>query len=202
LVDPNSELGCVDSAADAALCDYHANNDCTSIVELPCDGPEDCAPGNVCCGRTQRDHYDLFGCFLSCDGIVDGQDGVWIEICHPGAPCLNPRFTCEASALLPGFLARCHDRGTPVLPDGGGLSLDASIDGDAGDAPVARDASTAADASVPPPPPGIACGSTNCAASEKCCLRRHVGASSGAASIDPYCTKADGFCACSPAVDP
>lgn len=207
LLDPTGELGCIAAGvADAAACRFDPRNDCSNIATLPCDGPEDCKAGQVCCGRARRDRYDLFGCFASCDGLFDGQSGVWVEICHPGSACLNAHYKCEPSAILPSFLARCHDPGPPPAPvPRDGAAEDASIDATV-DAPTPRDADQSSDEpAAMPPVPGIACGQTACAPGENCCMRTHALTPSEAgapAPIDPYCSKAGVICACSPEIDP
>lgn len=229
LVDPDGELGCVTTAADAAVCAYDPSNDCTSVVELPCDGPEDCGTGTVCCGRAHGDRYDAFACFSSCDGVVDDHGGFWVEICHPRHFCLNPRFTCEPDPALPSFLARCREPAPPPAANVGDASdadatlNDASlVDASASDASVdampeatnpepheARLIPVVASGNVVPfgpVPRGVGCGNTTCAEGEKCCLRTHAlpdGLDFGdKAPLDTYCERGDGTCACVPKVDP
>ena len=201
LFDPTGELGCIGYAADAATCEFDAKNDCTSIVELPCDGPEDCDDGKVCCGRVQRGRYDLFGCFPACDALIDGQSGVWVEICHPGASCTDPRFTCERSALLPPSFARCHVVESSAEPDAGRSSGDASLEGSSPEASPILDASENAE-SAAEGTPGVACGLMTCTAGQKCCTRTHEpNAETGPPFTDSYCGKPDVACACSPDAD-
>jgi hypothetical protein len=229
LLDSDGELGCVSTAADAATCVYDPNNDCTSVIELPCDGPEDCDTGKVCCGRAHRDRYDAFGCFPACDGIVDDHGGFWVEICHPRHFCQNPRFNCEPDPTLPSFLARCREPAPPLVTNTGDASdadvsvadasvVDASVSDGSVDAIPERNVAKPPQARlVPiveiddlvlfgPAPRGVGCGDMTCAEGEKCCLRTHAlagGAESGTTPpIDPYCARGDGACSCVPSVDP
>lgn len=224
LLDSDGELGCVGTAPDAATCAYDPRNDCTNVVELPCDGPEDCATGKVCCGRAHRDRYDAFGCFPACDGIVDDHGGFWVEICHLRHRCQNPRFTCEPDQTLPGFLARCREPAPPPVTNPADASdADASvIDASASDGSV--DATPERINEKPPRallspvveiddlilfgpvPRGVGCGNATCKEGEKCCLRNRVlasGTESGTAPpIDAYCERGEGTCSCVPKVDP
>jgi hypothetical protein len=142
------ELGCVASPTSdgSVACTYARSLDCRAVVELPCDGPEDCGAGRVCCGRSALGVYDAFGCFESCDAQSKGFQGVWLEICHPGGVCADSRYSCASAVGLPGFLGRCY---RPADLTGAGAK------GDAGDAA----------------PRGVACGAAPCAANEKCCVR-------------------------------
>jgi hypothetical protein len=138
-------LGCIGNAslkADAQACDYAAN-DCTELVPVVCDGPEDCPSNNQCCGLYSGGSYTQFACMPSCaDAGAPGDAGgfaLWFEMCHAGQMCKTGM--CLTSMYLPGFLYRCYTSGNP--PDAG------STGG-----------------------PGVNCGSTTCAAGEECCLRQ------------------------------
>lgn len=77
------DLGCIpgeDYGRAPIDCAYDARNDCTQIVEVRCDGPEDCDDRQQCCGRRQLDSYDAFGCFSRCDSITDGDVGIWLAV--------------------------------------------------------------------------------------------------------------------------
>lgn len=205
VMDPAGELGCVSEGSDASTCEFHADNDCTSIVELPCDGPEDCAAGQVCCGRAQSDHFDRFGCFASCAGIVDGQSGVWFEICQPGRPCLDPHLECRQAPELPPFLAHCRDPEPPPVAHGDASARDASFDADASHQADGSGADVVEPARRPRPVLGATCGAVHCSPGEKCCLRRRGSPAlsmDASEPIDTYCAAADTPCACSPRVDP
>ncbi|HEX4337409.1 MAG TPA: hypothetical protein VH062_15945, partial [Polyangiaceae bacterium] len=58
-------LGCivVDTSDAGMRCEYDPEKLCRSVVAVPCDGPEDCGAGNVCCARNDFGLYDLYGCF-------------------------------------------------------------------------------------------------------------------------------------------
>lgn len=53
-LDSSGTLGCIPNASLMMVapqaCDYDPNNMCTSIVQVTCDGAEDC-PGQQCCGH-------------------------------------------------------------------------------------------------------------------------------------------------------
>jgi hypothetical protein len=117
---------------------------CTSLA-LPCDGPEDCPTGNMCCGHfgMSAGGYVEFQCLPSCTNATfdgGGQD-LWLELCHAGQACEDPTFTCSTSpTYLPPWLSRCYDSG-----------------GDAG-----TSGSTAASE--------INCGNSVCTSEQQCCL--------------------------------
>lgn len=145
LYDRFGELGCVPTElADGATCRPVPDATCSSVVEVTCDGPEDCGASAVCCGRASHDTFDAFGCFASC-GVQSADHGeLWFEICHLGGSCPDARDTCSSVPGLPSSLGRCRANATPVE---GGASLDAGT--------FAK---------------GVACGQNACGADEKCCL--------------------------------
>jgi hypothetical protein len=146
LYDRFGELGCIPSdLADGAACRPVPDATCKSVVEVTCDGPEDCSSGTVCCGRTSHGAFDAFGCFASC-GVESADRGeLWVEICHLGGSCGNAGEACSSALGLPGSVGRCGARLTPIE---GGASFDAGTFVE-----------------------GVGCGPANCAASEKCCER-------------------------------
>lgn len=85
--------------------------ECRAITEIPCDGAEDCADGESCCGRLQSDLYDRFGCFPSCSTISDAEGGLWFPICHSDSDCPKSTDRCTAAIGLPPFLGRCYPNG-------------------------------------------------------------------------------------------
>jgi hypothetical protein len=115
---------------------------CHQIVEIPCDGPEDCATGLECCGRVASDGYDAFGCFPDCTRVTDGSRGVWVSLCHLGQTCSREGHGCIRDPDLPEPYARCS-------PSGDVASMDV----------------------LPPVEPGIRCGDAQCDVEQKCCLR-------------------------------
>jgi hypothetical protein len=138
-------LGCIASASlgqDAQACNYAAN-DCTTLVPVVCDGPEDCPSGNSCCGLYSGGSYSQFACMPSCaDAGAPGDAGglsLWFEMCHAGQMCKTGM--CLTSMFLPSFLYRCYTSGS--APDAGATGG-----------------------------PGVNCGSTTCATGEECCLRQ------------------------------
>jgi hypothetical protein len=98
---PGSEKCCVRSlaadtciAADAA-CDCELNG-CT-VMEAYCDGPEDCAAGEVCCGTLATDSsgYDSFACATQCQS-----SGNQRAACHVGETECPSSYICANSQLL------------------------------------------------------------------------------------------------------
>jgi hypothetical protein len=139
-------FGCIPGAnlvSPPVACRYKDATRCDRVVEVACDGPEDCPLGFQCCARVQPDHYDAFGCFPDCRAIVDGRHGVWLPLCHPGEPCERAGQLCSTVPELPLPYARCYP------------SLELEVD------------------SGPPEPfeTGVRCGDETCATGEKCCLR-------------------------------
>lgn len=103
---PNADLGQPEQS-----CDYDPNNACTSIIDVRCDGSEDCPRGQMCCGHWAGDYRD-FTCQDDC-AALEAQGDIWSEICHPGQTCADPTYTCQANTnYLPDFLYRCRDSGT------------------------------------------------------------------------------------------
>jgi len=83
---------CIDSA-EACTCSLQ---DCDTL-EVQCDGPEDCADGQVCCGTLSGGGagYDIFVCATTCDG--QGQQRV---ACHEQDPQCTGGDICANSQLL------------------------------------------------------------------------------------------------------
>lgn len=163
-------LGCIagaDLALDEQTCTFQPGNDCTAIIDVVCDGPEDCGDGQQCCGRFAGGSYDRFVCATNCDEAAAAVPGTWSEICHPGQTCSVEGYECKTSPYLPEYLYRCRDTGDLLCGSGG--AMDACV------APVTSG------------PNEISCGDTKCGADEKCCIRT---------PRDPYCAPADGFCQC------
>jgi hypothetical protein len=119
IFDRFGDLGCIPASAlgrEAVSCQTPVEPSCRHIVEVPCDGPEDCGPGLQCCGRVADDHWDGFGCFPDCRSVQDGRNSVWLPLCHPGQPCDEPTHECAAATALPAPLARCHVGGLNAGP--------------------------------------------------------------------------------------
>jgi hypothetical protein len=65
-------------------------------MEAFCDGPEDCADGEVCCGTlVGGSRYDRFVCAASCDYA-----GTQRIACHQDAPACPGNNECANSQLL------------------------------------------------------------------------------------------------------
>jgi hypothetical protein len=86
-------------AAQPCQCDSGA---CT-LLEVLCDGPEDCASGQMCCGFYDGTQYTRTECRSSCV-MQNGE----FEMCHQGAQCATPGTTCSTSPSLPPYLLRCR----------------------------------------------------------------------------------------------
>jgi hypothetical protein len=84
----NQPYKCVKTAAE-----------CLYGVDVLCDGPEDCASGQVCCGQMfvqgQNKSYEEFSCAASCDAADQR------VICGSSGSC--PSGTCGPSDLLPKY---------------------------------------------------------------------------------------------------
>ena len=132
---PNAELMAADQS-----CTYDAQNTCTRIVDVACDGAEDC-PGQKCCAVYQGG-YRKFECGDDCS-VADAPPAVYSsEACHPGDTCSVDGYSCfQNLMILPDNLYRCRDTG---------------------EAPVRTDTSTAANE--------VNCGDTVCGSGQKCCI--------------------------------
>ena len=91
-------------AADSCDCDV-AN---CSVMEASCDGPEDCAMGQVCCGTLNSSGagYDVFECATQCDN-----QGMQREACHQNMTECPGSLVCANSQLLTN-LQVCIDPAT------------------------------------------------------------------------------------------
>jgi hypothetical protein len=75
----------------AMACECEAD-DCETL-EARCDGPEDCAQGQLCCaGGTGRDAYTDFSCAASCSSASR-------QACHADGDC-PAQLTCAISQIL------------------------------------------------------------------------------------------------------
>jgi hypothetical protein len=161
-----------DLGAPPRACRYDEIRPCTQLAAVPCDGPEDCPEGDLCCGRLAGSTFDRFECRSACDvpageggayedaGLeASAQEATWYEICHPGSTCTNPQYQCSKSALLPAFLSRCFTSGA-----------------------VATTAGSTAAAEVN-------CGGAVCTRGEQCCLHPPQ---------DPSCLAQGEPCDCQP----
>ena len=147
-IDSSGTLGCIPNSvlmAPDQSCTYDPNNTCTRIVEVTCDGAEDCPSGQQCCGHYDGGYRSL-ACADSCAEEQVDQGGTWSEICHPGDACetpdggASPYMCLQNTDFLPDFLSRCRDTGTEATETG----------------------STAAGE--------INCGDTVCGSGQKCCI--------------------------------
>jgi hypothetical protein len=147
-IDGTGTLGCIPNSALMApeqSCTYDASNTCTRIVEVNCDGNEDCPGSQKCCGQYDGGYRKLV-CADDCAEEEAAQGGTWSNICHPGDTCETPdggaaAFMClQNTDFLPDFLSRCRDTGTPAEETG----------------------STAAGE--------INCGDSVCGSGQKCCI--------------------------------
>jgi len=134
---PNSELMAAEKS-----CTYDPANTCTRMVDVACDGAEDC-PGQKCCAVYQSG-YRKFECADDCAAadmpMVTGVTSS--EACHPGESCTVAGYTCnEMPMFLPDYLFRCRDTGTAPVNTGGSV--------------LANE---------------INCGDAVCGAGQKCCI--------------------------------
>lgn len=93
-----------------------AGSYCYVIVEAECDGPEDCAEGQSCCGIINGGSlaYESLGCQDTCDSANGGT-----RLCHPdpefvatdgGVPapgCATQGHICRRSIVLPAYMTIC-----------------------------------------------------------------------------------------------
>lgn len=173
-------LGCVPGGPDDAgdTCTPRPDATCTSLVEVLCDGPEDCGPERVCCARDSDGLFDRFACLASCDAGSTGPLGLWFEVCRAGGACESPGEVCGATAGLPSFLGRCR------ASDGAPGSASSPVADASLDSPAPRDAGAHAI--------GVVCGASVCAPGSKCCVREPE---------QPYCAPMDAVCECTRATD-
>jgi hypothetical protein len=101
-------LGCVPNDAlqlPSQACTYDATRICQNIIEVECDGPEDCGSGQTCCVATP---YRRFACADSCDT----QYAAFSEACHPGQSCTSVdagfATACRTDPQLPPYLFLCE----------------------------------------------------------------------------------------------
>ena len=183
------ELGCVlaDTSDAAARCDYDPDSMCRSVIPITCDGPEDCAAGNVCCGRLNVGLYDAFACFPSCRTPESAARGVWVEVCHSRHDCRSPYDRCGTAEGMPPHLARCF----PIQPEKPRDASAAEAGGDGAASPdggagmprdAGMDSAVSPDAGV-----GIRCGDGTCETGGACCSR---------VPGQPYCAAPGEACAC------
>jgi hypothetical protein len=77
---------------------------CARPVGAQCDGREDCAEGQTCCGVYDPlfFSYRSISCSASCDSLND------FELCHPGESCSRAGYVCRMSLVLPyDFIGVC-----------------------------------------------------------------------------------------------
>lgn len=111
---PSWQLGCVSSVLfgqPARSCPFDPNNDCTEVVPIQCDGPEDCPFGTACCSVSDLsgNHIVAIQCLHSSCAILGG-------LCHGAATCEIPNAgggsttnQCAEMGQFP-FLAFCDGR--------------------------------------------------------------------------------------------
>jgi hypothetical protein len=142
-------LGCVANSilmVAEQSCTYDEANSCTEIVDVKCDGNEDCGDGEQCCGQYFAGAgYVGASCVEteSCD-LIEAMPGMgyWSQLCHEADDeCFAPGTMCLQSDLLPPYLARCRDTGTAPVE-----AAAASVSG------------------------SVNCGDTACGAGQKCCI--------------------------------
>jgi hypothetical protein len=139
-------------------------------VATECDGPEDCASGQHCCGEYNMSGYDKFKCMASCAatdagaGAGLGMGPILFELCHPGDTCEDSTAMCLTSPYLPASLSRC-------LPS----MLMGQTSGNPPDTSLGKGAHQ------------LNCGKSVCGSDEECCVRQ---------PLEPYCAPKGTACAC------
>lgn len=73
--------------------------DCT-VITVSCDGPEDCAQGQVCCAAGSGRTLSEFACAASCSSGTR-------QACHAKSDCAS-QYTCAISQQLPS-ISVCTD---------------------------------------------------------------------------------------------
>jgi hypothetical protein len=136
-------LGCIPNAelmAAEQSCTYDPANTCERLVDVACDGAEDC-PGQKCCAVYQGG-YRKFECADDC-AVADAPPSVYSsEACHPGESCTVAVYSCfQNTMILPDYLFRCRDTGEAPVNTGGSV--------------LANE---------------INCGDAVCGANQKCCI--------------------------------
>jgi len=85
---------------------------CALHVGAECDGPEDCADGESCCGQFDRATYSYSS--IACRASCAPPDQ--FELCHPGQACAVAGQVCRRSVLIPhAFVTVCAD--PAAVPD-------------------------------------------------------------------------------------
>jgi hypothetical protein len=88
------------------VCGSPGSCDANSI-QIECNGPSDCGPNDVCCGRWVQDgqtaYYLGVECSLTCVADFDSQG---VTLCDTQDDCLIG--TCTPSALLPDGFSYCY----------------------------------------------------------------------------------------------
>jgi hypothetical protein len=174
------DLGCiVANPSDAGMhCTPHPDDTCRSVVAVPCDGPEDCETGSICCARSNFGLYDLYGCFRSCAAAEAADRGVWLAVCHSLDDCRDENSRCEAEEGLASGLSICLPNGSAPAPPAG------RRDGGPTDASLSEAAVPREDASLPmTDEDGVVCGVARCPKGRTCCVRE-PGSSYCAANAD------------------
>lgn len=145
---------------------------CSLEVGAECDGREDCAGGQTCCGVFDPlgFTYRQIRCMDSCEDTNE------IELCHPGEACSRPGHVCRRSFILPyEFLSVCADPGL-VSPNATGQAL-------AGEIACG--------------PESCQVGSEQC-----CLRTRYEFAARTLRALEPYCAPLDHACDCDHALPP
>ena len=69
---------------------------------IACDGPEDCRPDQVCCGRTNSFAGALFYERVRCESNCEGTN--LVPFCGGNASICQSGTTCQPSGILPQYL--------------------------------------------------------------------------------------------------
>lgn len=141
---------------------------CALAVGAQCDGDEDCAEGETCCGifDSLRFTYALIECRSDCEGPTR------YKLCHPGEACPNPQHVCRRSQIVPhDFIHVCFDQIGDEVPSAGSEAV-------AGEVACGSDSCDVGE--------------------QKCCLSAWFNFDgSGLEALEPYCAALSDRCLCS-----
>jgi hypothetical protein len=139
---------------------------CSLAVGAECDGNEDCAQGQTCCGHFESIlfTYTSMKCRSACDGTNE------VQLCRPGETCARAGTQCRSSLIIPyDFIGVCANPDPAVPPLTGGAA--------AGDIACGETA--------------CAAGSEQC-----CLRSRYDFMDMAISALEPYCAPLGDRCTC------
>lgn len=161
-----ADAGAVDSGWVPPFVPPLPDSVCALAVGAQCDGSEDCAQGETCCGRFEPAlvAYTSIACRSECSDRND------IELCHAGEPCANGEAVCRTSLIIPhDFIGVCARPESAVAPVTG----------------------TAVAGEVTCGATSCAVGSEKC-----CLRARYDFRTMSIDALEPYCAELDANCSC------